>query len=333
MSNQLNLKTDVKKQHTVPRFLLDNFGFNGGSKHKRLHTFDKKSERKYQQTIFDASTRNAFYNIEGHPEQASLEPILGIYENETAPIFRKIIESKKLFTLTKKERYKIATFVAIQRARSYGELLRISSMLDVIGNKLESIGATPEQIFSEIGSTNSSERKNSFLSLILNQESVVEHLLSKSWILYETDESHPYYISDSPVTLYNSNDMGNYGNLGVGVKGIQIHLPISSTLTLAFICPSIADEAMKARNQVLEHQDVPHLLKMWKNPLGLIAFGNAFDKDVPKKQNSENVKFLNSLQVMFGEQYVYCSKDDFSLVETMLSDNMVYKTGMRMKVN
>ncbi|HBT88119.1 DUF4238 domain-containing protein [Desulfobacter sp.] len=330
MSTQLNLQTDVKKQHTVPRFLLNNFGFDGGSKHKRLYTFDKKSERTYPQTVFDATTRNVFYNIEGHPEQASLEPILCIYESEAAPILKKLIETKNLTILTEEERFKIATFVAVQRARSYGELLRMSAMLDVVANKLDSIGATPEQIENELGAVDSSERKNSFLSLILKQESVVGHLLAKSWILYETDEEHPYYISDSPVTLHNSIDMGGYGNLGIGLKGIQIHLPISSTLTIAFTCPSIAEQAMNARDQVLNFKkNAPHFLNILKNPSGLVAYGDAYDKGVTKKQTPENVKFLNSLQVNFGEQYVYCSKQDFVLVEQMLNDNKDCKVGMR----
>lgn len=330
MSIQLNLQTDVKKQHTVPRFLLDNFGFDGGSKHKRLYTFDKKSERTYPQTVFDASTRNAFYNIEGHPEQASLEPMLGIYESEAAPILKKLIETKNLTTLTEEERFKIATFVAVQRARSYGELLRMSAMLDIVANKLDAIGATLEQIESELGAPGSSVRKNSFLSLILKQESVVEQLLVKSWILYESDEEHPYYISDTPVTLHNSIDMGGYGNLGIGLKGIQIHLPISSTLTIAFTCPSIAEQAMSGRDQVLHLKKIaPQLLKMFKNPSGLVAYGDAYDKGVTKKQTPENVKFLNSLQVNFGEQYIYCSKQDFVLVEQMLNDHKDCKGGMR----
>ena len=50
-------------------------------------------------------------------------------------------------------------------------------------------------------------------------------------------------------------------------------------------------------------------------------------------QRPENVKFLNSLQVKFGEQYVYCNKNDFSLVEQMLADDERYKIGMRAQVN
>jgi len=63
MSQSSKLSTDVKKQHTVPRFLLDHFGFGKKNKKRRLFTFDKQNEREFQQSVFDATTRNSFYNI------------------------------------------------------------------------------------------------------------------------------------------------------------------------------------------------------------------------------------------------------------------------------
>ncbi|MBF4248814.1 DUF4238 domain-containing protein, partial [Vibrio anguillarum] len=94
--------------------------------------------------------------------------------------------------------------------------MRISAIVDALSDKLDSMGASPEQIETELGLPDSSERKNSFLSLILNQKEVVELLLNKSWILYESTNEMPFYISDNPVTLHNSIDMGPFGNLGIG---------------------------------------------------------------------------------------------------------------------
>ncbi|WP_171358785.1 DUF4238 domain-containing protein [Vibrio rotiferianus] len=330
----MKLTTDVKKQHTVPRFLLDNFGFGGSGKRRKLYTFDKQNGRIFQQSVYDATTRNTFYNIEGHPDRASLEPILGIYESEASPALKKILETKDLSTLSSEERHNIATFVAIQRARSYGELMRISAIVDALSDKLDSMGASPEQIETELGLPDSSERKNSFLSLILNQKEVVELLLNKSWILYESTNEMPFYISDNPVTLHNSIDMGPFGNLGIGLKGIQIHLPLSPTLTLALTCPSIAEQAIKAKNQVQELMvKAPHMLSHLKRPFSLIEYGNAYEKGTPIKQTSDNVRFLNSLQVQFSEQYVFSGQNDFSLAQEMIGDNEKYKMGMRMQVN
>jgi hypothetical protein len=334
MNQTFKITTDVKKQHTVPRFLLDKFGFGKKGKKRQLYTFDKKDSRKFQQSVFDATTRNTFYNIEDHPEKASLEPVLGIYETEAAPIIKRIIDTNSIGWMTNNERFKLATFVAVQRSRSYGELQRIEHAIGAVTGKLAEIGATPKQIEAEIGTEGSSDRKNLFLKMILDQRETVAHLLAKTWVLYKTDMCNPFFISDNPITLHNDIDMGLYGNLGIALKGIQIHLPLSSTLTLALTCPSIADAAIKAKSDVEALQAMGHpLLKELKRPQGLIERGRAYEDGSPITQTADNVRFLNSLQVSFSEQYVFCEKDNFSLIDEMIDYNEIYKTGARMTVN
>lgn len=334
MSKPLKITTDVKKQHTVPRFLLDKFGFGKKGKKRKLYTFDKQNSRKFQQSVFDATTRNTFYNIEDHPEKASLEPVLGIYETEAAPLIKRIVETNSIAWLTEDDRFRIATFVAVQRSRSYGELQRIEHAISALTGKLAAIGATHEQIEAELGLEGSTDRKNLFLKMILDQRETVKHFMAKSWILYETNIRDPFYISDNPVTLHNDIDMGFYGNLGIALKGIQIHLPLSSSLTLALTCPSIAEYAINGKRKVEALLAIasPYLQQL-NNPLGLIAVGSAYESGSPIKQTADNVKFLNCLQVSFAEQYVFCEKDNFALVEEMTSDNEAYKTGPRMQVN
>ncbi len=330
----LKLITNVKKQHTVPRFLLDKFGFGKKGKKRKLFTFDKLNERKFQQSVFDATTRNTFYNIENHPEKASLEPILGIYETQAAPLIKEIIEKRNVGWLTDEDKFKIATFVAVQRARSYGELQRINHMIDALSGKLSGLGLTSKQLDAELGGEDPTDRKNMFLKMILDQSEVVGHLMEKSWILYETDILEPFFVSDNPITLHNHIDMGLRGNLGIALKGIQIHLPISSTFTLALTCPSIEETAIKSKKMVERVMaSNPLLLRQFDNPLGLIEFGKGYEFGTPIKQTAENVKFLNSLQVIYSEQYVFCEKNCFGLAEEIIGSNKDYKTGPRMQIN
>lgn len=334
MSKSLKLTTDVKKQHTVPRFLLDKFGFGKKGKKRKLYTFDKLNTRKFQQSVFDATTRNTFYNIEEHPEKASLEPILGIYETQTAPLIKQIIEKRCIGWMSDEDRLKVATFVAVQRSRSYGELQRIEHVMNAFSGKLSTVGMTPEQIEKELGSEGCSDRKNMFLKMILDQKETVPHLMRKSWILYETEEKEPFFISDNPITLHNDIDMGFLGNLGIALKGIQIHLPLSSTLTLALTCPSIAESAIEGKQTVEKLlATAPHLLQQFERPLDLINLGKAYENGTPIAQSAENVRFLNSLQVSFSEQYIFCEKDHFYLIEEMIKNNEQYKVGPRMQVN
>lgn len=86
MTEPLNLRTDVVRQHTVPRFLLKHFSKPVKGKRQRLHAFDKAAGRAYATTPDDATVRNTFYNFDNHPQRFSLEPLLGIYEHDAAPV-------------------------------------------------------------------------------------------------------------------------------------------------------------------------------------------------------------------------------------------------------
>ena len=321
-------------QHTVPRFLLNNFGFNKGGKAKQIYTFDKQSERCYPQSVYDASTRNTFYNIENHPDKHSLEPILCEIETEASSVIRKIVEEESLGSLTEDEKAQIAVFVVIQKSRTYHGLQSIKSLINGLGGHLQSMGVKPEDLHMLIGSQDDSDLKNFFLKTVLKHVDHADQILNKSWILYKTDKSNPYYISDNPVTLHNDVDMGFYGNLGLAVEGIQIHLPISSTLTLAFVCPSHEQKAIQAREelQFIVDNDIRQLVHV-KNPKMIVDYANAYKKGLPLETTSENTKFLNSLQVTFSEQYIYCQENRFGLVTQMVKSDETYRTGLRPTMN
>lgn len=334
MTRVSKLSTDVKKQHTVPRFLLNNFGNDTKGKRKQLFTFDKQNEKSYSQSVNDASTINTFYNLSEAPEKVSLEPILGIYETKAAPIIDKIISNRSISCLTEDEKVILAAFTAVQNVRTFGEFKKINHLMQALASKLEIMGATKSQVEEQLGDEDSAERKNTFLQMILDQKAVIPHLMNKDLILYETDKENPYYISDNPVTLHNDIDMGAYGNLGLALTGIQVHLPISTTLTLAFTCPSISEKILKAKQQAEQLIAMQNVLSTKFEILtDVIDCGKAYENGTPKKQTPDNVRFLNRLQVQFSEQYIFCEKNTFSLAKEMISDNSRYKSGIRGKVN
>lgn len=121
MAERLNLHPDVVRMHTVPRFLLKYFSTPVKGKHLRLYAFDETSGRAYPTTQDDASVRNTFYNLDAHPERLSLELLLEIYENEAAPVIADLLRHKDIRQLAADHRYKLAVFVTVQRARTFGE--------------------------------------------------------------------------------------------------------------------------------------------------------------------------------------------------------------------
>ncbi|MBC6385878.1 DUF4238 domain-containing protein [Proteus vulgaris] len=323
----INLISNVIKQHTVPRFLLDNFGFSAKGKRKQLYTFDKKSEREYQQSVFDATTRNRFYNIDNHPEKESLEPLLEIYESKAAPIINKLIEQRSIKVLTSEEKQKLAIFVAIQRARSSGELERIKDMCDVLSNKLSVNGATSAQILKALEMSSINETQHVFLRLVADAPTQAKLLLNKDWYLYETKEDELFYISDNPITFHNLNKNSLYGNIGLNVIGIQIHMPISSTLCLAILCPSIREQYIEKHKNYLEIKRKG--IRISSELESAIRHARKFINKTTMKQTHENVKFLNSLQVAYSEQYIFSQNNRFDLVKEMINNDDKYKNGFR----
>lgn len=332
--NKLDLSTEVKKQHTVPRFLLSNFGKGKNAKKRQLYAFDKQAERCFKQSVMDASVRRNFYNLEGLPEQTSLEPILCGIEAAAAPIIKKIIKTRSIGWLTVEDRESIAIFTIIQKARSFNGLCVVDDLISSMSAMMTSRGVEASKIDTLLQQDNTSELKNFFLKVLMDHIEHVPHILRTSWILYETTEQDPFYISDNPVTLHNDEDFGPFwGNLGLAVRGIQIHLPISSTLTLAFTCRSIAERAIKAKVQLEQMAKIDRTIYFrLDSPSMVLKHGEAYLEGVPMRSTAENIRFLNSLQVKFSERFVFSKVDNFALVREMIAHNSDYKTGLRLKM-
>lgn len=330
MVEPLNLQTDVVRQHTVPRFLLKHFSTPVKGKRLRLYAFDKAAGRAYATTPDDATVRNTFYNLDNHPEKVSFEPLLGIYEHDAAPVIAGLLQHKDIRRLTEDERYKLAVFVAVQRARTFGEEQRISGLVSVLADKLVAIGATKAQTEETLGLTIGSDSRDIFLHQLVQQTSHIGHLLSKDWYLMETSPEHPFYISDNPVVLENYNDFGPYGNLGLAVRGIRIYLPLSSTLMLAMYCPSIREQKVREKQHLHNLLSrAPHLIPRNMRPFDMLSHVSRFTDYLLMPLKPEHVMHYNALQVEYAEQYVFCCENEFSLVKRMLADNERYRTGPR----
>lgn len=333
MADLLNLQTDTVRQHTVPRFLLEHFAAPGKGKHPKLYAFDKHNERSFVSNTVNATVRNTFYNLDDHPERLSLEPLLGIYETEAAPVIAGLLQHRNICRLTPDDRYKLAVFVAVQRARTYGEQQRITGLISAIADRVAATGATPDEITEAPGLSPEREGRNVFLQQLAQHAAYVDLLLDKDWYLFETTPAHPFYVSDSPVILHNDRDTGPYGNLGLGVAGIQLYLPLSSTVLLGMLCPSIREQQIRLKRDIQRRMAfAPLSLPPGFNPSRRIARAGAFIDFKTMACGPEQVMRQNSLQVRFSEQYVFCEKDDFALVRKMIADNPGFKTGMRITI-
>jgi hypothetical protein len=307
------------RQHWVPQFLLR--GFHSGNE-KSVFVLDKMTDRVFSSPIREVASEHGFYNIGG---SADLDDVMSSVEDTTAPIIQQIRERKSIASLGESERIWLAGFTTLQwlRTKAYSE--RTQDMVRQIADAVleRNRGELPEKIRSQLGLTSPEPEHEKALSMILGiAPTILEKLLEKSLLLYRTDGSFPFWISDNPVVLNNTINPGDgiRGTLGVGVQGIEIYLPISTELGLAYLCPSIgamygALDQEASRFGFIHAYARPYLTAL------TTGRGMILSKD--------NIRFQNSLQVGNAERFVYASTDDFDDAKQLLHDNPRMRAGPR----
>lgn len=91
----------VKIQHYVPRFYLKNFAFQR-DKEYRFYCFDKFDLRHFPVNIKNIGCEKFFY--EGKAEKQILEKALSNLEKDFNKVYKKLAESRSLFSLNWKEK-------------------------------------------------------------------------------------------------------------------------------------------------------------------------------------------------------------------------------------
>jgi len=168
----------------------------------------------------------------------------------------------------------------------------------------------------------------------------------KLLILYSTTETRPFYLGDNPVALYNDNKFGPYGNLGLILPGIQLYLPLSSTLTLAALCPTVIEAKRATQNEnlrVMRQLEVQAVLgrnvdrsliqKQLARLRDVLARADrmlaSVDGGLPVHCEPEAVLFQNSLQVAFAARHVICPRGEFDLAREMIRRDPQITHGIR----
>ena len=149
------------------------------------------------------------------------------------------------------------------------------------------------------------------------------HLLNKDLLLFKTDSRVPFCISDNPVALNNTVNDGDgiWGTLGLAAQGIEIYLPISKNLTLAYICPSVGmayelEKSKLYRMGAFIDEDAFYYLQARDTGRAIVL-------------NPENVRFQNSLQIRNAERFVVASRDDFEDAIDMVARDPKARLGPR----
>ena len=172
------------------------------------------------------------------------------------------------------------------------------------------------------------EIKKSSIDSILTAGELAPYFYDKIWLLLKAPKKSPFFISDNPISLYNSLKRPGRGNLGLKVKGIEAQLPLSKNLCLSMVCPSLIEQIDQGVKKAARLERAlgfasTGLLNDAQSILNSVFTGNA------RVLQPENIEHLNSLQVGMASRFIYSSTDDFSLVHDMLKEDPSLKQPRR----
>jgi len=306
-------------QHYVPQFLLRRFASSASG--KQIWVFDKAKERSFSDAVRNVASDRAFYDCDVQSETHSIDPQLTKMENAASSFISNVAKNRSLAGLGETGRKVIALFATVQMLRTEAQRKQLKGVIDNVYNALLRMGADPNKVHGFEFLDEEQTRTHSILSLGEMAATLMPHFLDKCWILYGTTNDNPFYIGDNPITMFNSNQDPLRGTLGLRVPGIEVHMPLGSTLSLGFLCRTLEAEVRGSYD----------LARGMGNavPMHVHYLVEAFGGDRPYSLDTENVKHLNSLQVAFAERFVFASRDNFDLAREMLRTTPKLKTGRR----
>ena len=303
-----------ENQHYVPQLLLRNFvAENSGF----LWTFDKKDLKIFSAGTRNVAAENGFYDFEFNGTMLSIESALTDLETKASTIIANIVNDRSIYNLSEDNRRIVAHFMAVQllrTKRSRESLIQVNRAIQ------EKWGAAIENSEKDFPTMNDEEAKKTAIRSIIGDSGEFSlHFLDKAWVLLETNVEHPFCISDEPVSLQNSRDFGFFGNLGIAVPGIEIYCPLSSTLTLAFMCDSHLKIVEDIYRKFLKVRKANFWMMEKKQAEETQRIYDAFTGKVTHLIGAEEVRRLNSLQVLNSYRFVFSRTDCFALVREMLA--------------
>ena len=330
----------AQTQHYVPKFILRNFLANGRDPKKdQVHVFSKKDGRGFLTSIDNIMAERRFHDFMSADEiMASFEGVACRLEDEVLPTYRRIIETRSL-QRTPEERESLGLLVAFQMLRTRSGRDWFADLDQLLDKKLKKLGTSIEQLEGYEPLTEDRLKRNhvEFIRHSLGKFTAI--IAAKDMVLMQAPVRRSFYLSDNPVSLNNSFPKTPFhGNLGIGVVGIEIYLPLSADLMLAAWCPSIirglrevhAEQMRNISSMVLSPTLMgnPHaeeidvlLEKMRGYRDHLSTFFQAIGMGQPILLTSDNMDYNNSMQVSDARRHIVCPQDDFALAREFMEQH------------
>jgi hypothetical protein len=158
------------------------------------------------------------------------------------------------------------------------------------------------------------------------------HAANRARIAHPSDG---FYIADNPISLQNLKKFGFYENIGFAVPGIEIYMPASNELTIAWFSDSYIEEFSDAIKKAQEAKLLRpigafRIVELSKGPREFLEAAKSGNPILGSRMNTMNV---NALQVCYAERFVYSRNDNFELARKILNDDPNLRSGPRGRVD
>ncbi len=296
-----------KKQHYVPQFLLRNFSV-GHKRKAKLWVLDKLKGEIYLSSVRDAGHENLFYEYHGEFGEVEREDLMQKLDSQCAQVISTIIRCGRLSN-DPESRVWLSYFVAAQMMRTPMTRNEMENIRQLVIHKWGAGLRVRQDDPKTIGEYGPEDAKLSSLQILRDVPKFAKLLQGKVWCLCRAPRTMPYIISDNPVTRHNMLDRWPRGNLGLLNKGIEVYMPLSSKYMIHAICPELATDALST----------PELAAQ---------FERAIESGTPIDYEPKHVEFVNSLQVIWAERFVFSrNRQGLEMPLDMLRTNPELKDG------
>ncbi len=225
ISGGLGLKK--KKQHYVPRFYLKNFAADASG--KSINVYNISSDR----YVSNGNLKNQCYESYFYGKDLKIENAFSTIEGKASTVLRGLLEQTKFPEPFTKEHYLLLLFTLLQYARTKGAEIVLKEFID----KLAKVFLKQSGEFSEEDFDNFTIEANNTIGLNLKFMAESIHIgMDLHYKIINNKTAVEFITSDNPVIFYNQAfyDFKDFSSIGVGSKGLQILLPISSSKYLIF---------------------------------------------------------------------------------------------------
>lgn len=300
-----------RRHHTVPRFYLRGFAHQD-----RLATVTLPGDKRFVQSVTDATVMTDFYTLDGHPDGVdSFEKALSEIESEAAAILQRVIAGE--WPLSRDDRASLGYHISLQVARvpvkrrsseyvarqlrrleiglGGREVLRselVERGIDVTDELLEVVW---NQAVHPDGPPLTTHRSLQIKQILDTAEDLLPYIVGRPWHLFKFDK-RSLITSDSPVSLIAQPDAKPWSGVGfMGAWGVTFPVSRKVGLLLGDIGP-VMDAGVPVE-------------KVWAGEIDVVQIGT-----------TQMEKFFNGYTVNGASKWIFHHPDDGDFVPADLPD-------------